>query len=213
MGRNRAFDETEVLDKAVRQFWTHGYRATSVRDLEQAMGLTTASLYNTFGDKKALFRRALKRYFDLSTRRRIALLDDSPQPLAAIEAFLGAVVEASSASRDGCLLVNSAADVAAHDTDIAGDVAAALGDVEAALLSAVRRGQADGTITAAIEASRLATSVLGTIVAIRVMSRLPVAPRTLEVLAENQIATLRGGGPGADDIRHGDDVDTTGTAR
>lgn len=193
MGRNKSFDETEVLDRVVQRFWTRGYRATSVRDLEQATGLTTASLYNAFGDKKSLFRSALQRYLDLSTRRRIAALEASPQPLAAIEAFLRSVVELSASSSDGCFLVNSAVEVAAHDVEIGADVAGALRDVEAALLVAIRRGQADGSITADVEASRLATAVLGTIVAIRVMSRLPVAPQTLEVLAENQLASLRGG--------------------
>jgi TetR/AcrR family transcriptional repressor of nem operon len=212
MGRNKSFDETEVLDKAVRRFWTGGYRATSVRDLEQATGLTTASLYNAFGDKKSLFRSALQRYLDLSTRRRIALLETSPQPLAAIEAFLGAVVEASSSSRDGCLLVNSAVEVAAHDDEIGADVATALREVEAALLVAVCRGQADGSITADVEASRLATSIMGTVVAIRVLSRLPVEPHSLQVLAENQIATLRAGArsPLAAAI---DPVAAAGTAR
>lgn len=193
MGRNKSFDETEVLDRAVQRFWTRGYRATSVRDLEQATGLTTASLYNTFGDKKSLFRSALQRYLDVSTRRRIAALETSQQPLAAIGSFLGAVVEASASSRDGCFLVNSAVEVAAHDSEIGEDVAAALRDVEAALLTAVRRGQDDGSITADVEAGRLATSLLGTIVAIRVMSRLPVGRHTLDVLAENQMASLRGG--------------------
>jgi len=200
MGRNKSFDETEVLDRVVQRFWTRGYRATSVRDLEQATGLTTASLYNAFGDKKALFRSALQRYLDLSTRRRIATLQASPQPLAAIEALLRSVVELSASSSDGCFLVNSAVEVAPHDGEIGADVAAALGDVEAALLVAIHRGQADGSITSDVEAGRLATSVLGAIVAIRVMSRLPVGRNTLEVLAENQLASLRGGAssPGAD---------------
>ena len=191
MGRNKSFDETEVIDKAVHLFWTNGYSATSVRDLEMAMGLTTASLYNAFGSKKSLFRRSLQRYLDLSSRRRIALLDASDEPAVAIEAFLRAVVASSSAGRDGCLLVNSAAEVAAHDDDIAEDVAAGLGEVEAALARALRRGRADGSIPCDIEVEPFAKALLGTVVAIRVMSRTSVGPQYLEALAESQIALLR----------------------
>ena len=196
MGRNKSFDETEALDKAVQQFWTHGYRATSVRDLERVMGLTTASLYNSFGDKKALFRRSLQRYLDLSTRRRIEMLDASDNPAVAIEAFLRSVVASARGSRDGCFLVNSAGEVAAHDEDIAAEVSAGLADVEAAVCRAVRRGQAEGTIATSAPAETVARAVVGTIVAIRTLSRLPVGGPYLVVLAETQIEALHRGGGG-----------------
>lgn len=193
MGRNKSFDETEALDKAVRQFWAHGYRATSVRDLERAMGLTTASLYNGFGDKKTLFRRSLQRYLDVSTRRRIEMLDRSDDPAAAIESFLRSVAASARESRDGCLLINSAAEVAAHDDDIAADVAAGLADVEAAVCRALRRAQAAGTLSTHAPAEALARAVVGTVVAIRTLSRLPVGGPHLEALAETQIDALRRG--------------------
>lgn len=193
MGRNKSFDETEALDKAVRQFWAHGYRATSVRDLERAMGLTTASLYNGFGDKKTLFRRSLQRYLDNSTRRRIEMLDRSDDPAGAIESFLRSVVASARGSRDGCFLINSAAEVAAHDDDIAAEVAAGLADVEAAVCRAVRRAQAAGTLSTHAPAEPLARAVVGTVVAIRTLSRLPVGGPYLEALAETQIDALRRG--------------------
>ena len=62
MARPREFDERAVLDAAVQCFWARGYEATSVRDLAQGMGLTSASLYNAFGDKRSLYRRALDHY-------------------------------------------------------------------------------------------------------------------------------------------------------
>ena len=190
MGRNRSFDETEVLDRAVERFWSHGYGATSVRDLERAMGMSSASFYNAFGDKRSLFKRSLQRYLDRSSRQRVALLDASPSPREAIEAFLDAIVEASSQSRDGCLLVNSAAEVAAHDAELGEDVASGLREVEDALYRAVVRGQADGSISDRLDAPAFAKAILGTIVSIRVMSRTASGTAYLRALADSQIAML-----------------------
>ena len=55
MARLKAFDEDRALDLAVDCFWSRGYEATSVRDLADSMGIGGASLYNTYGDKRALF--------------------------------------------------------------------------------------------------------------------------------------------------------------
>lgn len=51
MARPRNFDENAVLDAAMQRFWSRGYEVTSVRELADGMGLTSASLYNAFGDK------------------------------------------------------------------------------------------------------------------------------------------------------------------
>ena len=62
MARPRSFDETTVLDAALGGFWGRGYEATSIRDLTAAMGISGPSLYNAFGDKRALFAEALDHY-------------------------------------------------------------------------------------------------------------------------------------------------------
>ncbi len=54
MPRPREFDEATALDAAMQCFWACGFEATSVRDLTEHMGISGASLYNTFGDKRAL---------------------------------------------------------------------------------------------------------------------------------------------------------------
>ena len=62
MARPREFDEAAALDAAMNCFWRDGYEATSIRDLAAQMGITGASLYNAFGDKRTLFRAVLRRY-------------------------------------------------------------------------------------------------------------------------------------------------------
>ncbi|MEL6670095.1 MAG: helix-turn-helix domain-containing protein [Bacteroidota bacterium] len=64
MPANPVFNESEVLDKARDLFWERGYHATSISDLEKALGLSRSSLYNSFGGKRALYDLTLARYRD-----------------------------------------------------------------------------------------------------------------------------------------------------
>src|ERR1700742_4512892 len=112
MARPREFDETAVLDKAMQFFWERGYEATSVRDLAGTMGITGASLYNSFGDKRSLDRQALDFSVENSFADRVRRSDGLP-PRRAIGAFLEEIIERScDARRRGPMLVNSAHELA-----------------------------------------------------------------------------------------------------
>ena len=114
MARPREFDEAIALEAAIECFWQHGYEATSMRDLADKMGISTPSLYNTYGDKHALFVQALERYLDHSARALIKQLEDSLSPKQAIRRFIEEIIERSVNDRErrGCFLINSALEVA-----------------------------------------------------------------------------------------------------
>ena len=61
-GRPRAYDPDEVLEKALEVFWMKGFAATSLDDLVEATGVNRPSLYAGFGDKEALYLKAMERY-------------------------------------------------------------------------------------------------------------------------------------------------------
>lgn len=172
MARPREFDEAKVLDAAVQCFWSRGYEATSIRDLIERTGLTGASLYNAFGDKRALFQRAFDHYIEAGVVDRIRRCEQMA-PRVAIGAFFGEVLDRSLDDREhkGCMLVNTALDVAPHDPQFRQVVADVLVRIEAFFHRCIRDGQADGTITSALSADDLARHLLGVLMGVRVLAR------------------------------------------
>ena len=192
MARPSEFDEDAVLDAAVQCFWKQGYEATSVRDLVAHTGITAASLYNAFGDKRSLYGRALDHYVEASIADRIRRCEALP-PGRAIEVFFEEIVKRSLSDRDrkGCLLVNAALDVAPHDPVFRRVVAAVLVQIEAFFVACVRAGQTDGTITRSLSAEALAQHLLGVLMGIRVLARVRPERALLEGVAAPALALLR----------------------
>jgi TetR/AcrR family transcriptional regulator, transcriptional repressor for nem operon len=117
MARPKSFDEAAVLDRALHLFWERGYEGTSMADLETHLGLGRQSLYNTFGDKHALYLKALDRYERELGGEVIAGLNAPGAGLEAIRAFFLSVVEAHTAPgvRRGCWITNTIAERGSED--------------------------------------------------------------------------------------------------
>jgi TetR/AcrR family transcriptional repressor of nem operon len=192
MARPREFDESAALDAAVDCFWREGYEATSVRDLAARMGITGTSLYNAFGDKRSLFRQALQCYAERSTRERIARLESTYPPKEAVCAFLREIIERSldDDDRRGCLLVNSALEVAPHDPELGAEVTARLGEIEAFFCRALAAAQADGSVPPDREPMDLARLLLGVTLGLRVLARSNPKRELLEGVARPALALL-----------------------
>src|SRR5205814_4943058 len=92
-GRTRQFDVDEALDRALEVFWERGYEGATLPELTRAMGINRPSLYAAFGNKEALFRKALDRYQEGPTAFfRKALAEPTARNVA--EALLRDVVQA-----------------------------------------------------------------------------------------------------------------------
>jgi TetR/AcrR family transcriptional regulator, transcriptional repressor for nem operon len=192
MARPREFDEAAALDAAMDCFWRDGYEATSIRDLAAQMGITGASLYNAFGDKRTLFRAVLRRYVERSTRERIARFETTLPPKQAICAFLGEIVEHSLKDRDrrGCLLVNTALEIAPHDDELGGEVATRLSEIEAFFRRAITAAQADGSVPLERDPSDLARLLLGVTLGVRVLARSNPQRKLLEGVVRPALTLL-----------------------
>jgi TetR/AcrR family transcriptional repressor of nem operon len=156
----------------MRCFWRRGYELTSIRDLTGAMRITSASLYNAFGNKRSLYRRALGYYLEQSVRDRVWRLAPLP-PYSAIRAFFDEIVERSvtDKQRRGCMLVNAALEIAPIDAEFQKTVVDEMLFIEEFFRRCVASGQRDGTITSKRPADELAKVLLSVLLGVRVLAR------------------------------------------
>ncbi len=146
-GRPREFDRSEALDEAMNLFWSQGYEATGVSQLCERMGVGRQSLYNTFGDKEALFAEALARYRELRFRPMVEMLRRGAG-LDGVTEVLDAWVEANAGDGSkGCLMANSIAEFGAADARVSQSLTAMLAEVEGAFEEAFERAQRDGALS------------------------------------------------------------------
>lgn len=191
MARPREFDEEAVLDAAIGCFWSRGYDSTSVRDLATRMGITSASLYNAFGDKRSLYETALRAYVERRLIDRIRRCETLP-PRQAIAQFLGEVVRHSltDPDRKGCMLINAAVAGIPEDPALRTLVTGALGEIESFFRRMAERGQRDGSLSRCSTAEDLARHLLGVLIGVRVLARTRPEPVLLNGIVQTALAAL-----------------------
>jgi AcrR family transcriptional regulator len=108
-GRPRAFHVEKALDAALAVFWEKGYEGTTLSDLTNAMGINRPSLYAAFGNKEALFRKALNRYIE-GPAQYIAAALEKPTGREVALAMLDGLIQLLTDPRypGGCLIVQCA---------------------------------------------------------------------------------------------------------
>ena len=194
MARLREFDEERALDGAVDCFWKRGYEATTVRDLAEAMKIGGASLYNAYGDKRALFGKSLERYASRSMRDRIARMEAEHRPKEAIRAFLTEIIDRSlkDPDRKGCLLINSALDVAPHDAEIGKVVGGYLDELRAFFRRNIEAARKAGQVPRTVDAEEVSGHLLGVVLGVRVLARTGARRKLLDGVARPALRLLDG---------------------
>ncbi len=192
MARPLEFDETAALEAAIGCFWRRGYEATSVRELAASMGVSAPSLYNTYGDKHALFVQALEHYLDHTTRARIKRLEDTLPPKQAVRKFIEEIIDRSVGDheRRGCFLINSALEIAPHDAKLSALIADRLAEIERFFHRSIRRARAEGSVPRNRSAKDSARLLLGVLLGIRVLARVRPERALLEGVARPALAQL-----------------------
>lgn len=159
-GRPRAFDADRALDQAMRVFWKHGYEGASLPALTRAMGINRPSLYAAFGNKEALFRKAIDRYIEKSGVMIAAALAQ-PTARAVAEHLLRDSVDRSAASSvRGCMLVQSALACAQSSDRLRRELASRRAEVEKALHSRFIRAQEQSDLPPRADPAALAKFVV-----------------------------------------------------
>ncbi|WP_415950220.1 TetR/AcrR family transcriptional regulator [Streptomyces sp. KLOTTS4A1] len=195
MARTKEFDPDAALQSAMELFWRRGYEATSLADLTEHLGIGRASLYATFGGKHELYLKAMDRYGET---RNPALVEELSQPgpvLPAVRALVRrfATEAADEATRlDGCLVTNTAAELAPHDTAAARRVERSWEQLETPLHSALVRARAQGELPRDSEPLALARMLLVLMQGLRVTGKASSDPGRVRDAAEQALRLLDG---------------------
>jgi len=181
MARPREFDADDALERATRLFWTKGFEQTSLDELCAATGLGRSSLYAAFGDKRALYLRALARYEERSAARIATVLADKPIR-EGLAAFLGALIDdiVAGPGRRGCFIGNCAAELARLDRAAAAQVRASLERIEATFKEAMTAAQRRGEVRAGADVAALARFLTAGIQGLRLVGKTNPDRATLE---------------------------------
>lgn len=151
------FDPETALERVEELFWRQGSADTSIQAVATATGLNRSSLYATFGDKRELYRAALRRYVRVRAEPAMRHLAADDRGLPAVREFFAGLIDVRCAGPYagwGCMVVNAHLGAERADPavrDVLEDHHRMLRDaLRAALDHAGRRGQlAGGTDTCA----------------------------------------------------------------
>lgn len=192
IGRPRQFDEKTSLNAAMLQFWQHGYMSTSMQDLLDCTGLSKSSLYQSFGNKSKLFSTCLSRYQDDLVGELEQQLSHSDSGLGFIKQLLDSVIaESTEPQRKGCLLVNTANELAGNDPAISASIERGFSKIRKVIGQALTTAQRDQQISANMDTSVMADYVVSGISGLRTMVKSGASHDRLKRVAEMLLNSLR----------------------
>jgi TetR/AcrR family transcriptional regulator, transcriptional repressor for nem operon len=193
MARPRQFDPDEVLDRSMHEFWERGYRDTSVDDLVQATGVRPGSLYNAFpGGKRGLFLETLHRYSNLVVPEKLGALERPGAGLPELRAYFDGLVRDLSTreGRIGCLMVNSAVELAAEDSEVGELVRGHMSRLERNAERALRNAKRRGEISSRVNPRAKATQLMATGMGLMVVGKTGPGRKVLETIVDGAFADI-----------------------
>ncbi len=191
MARPKEFDRNRALDKAMRIFWRQGYEATSIQNLVDGMGINRQSIYDTFGDKQALFVEALSYYEQLEGAQILQALEQPGSVKAAIRQVFQLVLDKVPEERElGCLMVNSTLELVGLDTKLAAVVTDNLKNSEGLFYRTLVRAQEQGELATDRDLTALARFLASSLRGLRVSSKAVKDLKALQDIVDVTLSVL-----------------------
>ena len=188
-GRPRAYDPDIALARAADVFWRNGYDGTSLNDLTEAMGITRPSLYAAFGNKEALFRKAL----DLYETEKLAYIRramDQPTARGVAEVMLRGSVDNVTSSNEphGCMGVITSVACGPESQSVREDVVKRGEVAKRALIERFERAKSEGDLPAHVDAEGLMRVLIAMLQGISVQANQGATREELDKLVESGLA-------------------------
>jgi AcrR family transcriptional regulator len=192
-GRPREFDIDAALASALRVFWSKGYEGASLTDLTEAMGVTRPSLYAAFGNKEALFRKAL----DLYEREKLdymgrALEADTARGVA--ERLLRGALEMQLSNCDpkGCMGVINSVACGSEAESIRAEVLARGAIAKRALIGRFERAKTEGDLPPDTDAAAITSYLMAIMQGLAVQAGAGASCQDLQGLIATSLAMWPG---------------------
>ena len=191
LGRPRSFDNDRALDRALQVFWRKGYEGATLSDLTKAVGVNRPSLYAAFGDKEALFRKALDRYLNGPAAYTQEALKE-PTARAVVERLLRGAADLNTAPRNpgGCLTVQGALACGEAGDSIRQELVACRAAGEATLRRRFQRAKSEGDLPATVDPADLARYVATIVFGMAVQAAGGATRDKLQNVVEMALRTL-----------------------
>src|SRR5258708_14618215 len=160
MPKAKEFDRETALREAMQLFCDGGFEGTSTDDLLRGMGIRRQSMYDTFGDKRALYLDALRHYITERVANQIRILSAAASALKGLEATLNAAaIAGTKEGSSGCMGLGAISEFGRSDHEIVSLIDTAERTLQSALLHRIDEGKSRGEISADVD-TRAATDFL-----------------------------------------------------
>ena len=190
-GRPREFDVEEALAAALRVFWEKGYDGASLTDLTEAMGITRPSLYAAFGNKEALFKRAL----DLYETEKLAYVGAAlaaPTARGVAQRMLEGTITNITSECPGCLGVIASVGCSSVDSPIREDVRCRAQSSRIAMVERMQRAIDDGDFTLPVDAEAITQYLMAVLQGLSVQAGAGASREQLQQVADATLAVWPG---------------------
>ncbi len=190
-GPDKQFDPEEALGKAMELFWAKGYASTGLAELLEVMGIGRKSMYDTFGNKRQLYLKALQLYSDSVIRQIFGELNKEGSPLGNVRRVMRKLQEHHSMPESiGCLLGVSMAQFRTNDAEMAEVLRRHIKGIEEAFYKTFKRAQDMGELDGNTNIRDLARLYMAIGQGLALVGRVQNAPAVPRSIVNAALATL-----------------------
>jgi len=195
-GRPRAYDPDVALQQALGVFWNTGYSGSSLDSIASAAGMNRPSLYAAFGDKHALYIKALEQYWDFAAADMHEALTtpDLTLPEALMRFYEGqlSIYYSGGGLPRGCFAIGTATAEAVEDAAIREVLADRLGRLDDELEVRLRAAVDAGELSPDVDPAALAVLASAMLHSISIRARAGKSRDDLTALARNAVNVICG---------------------
>ena len=188
-GRPRQYEEEQALEAAAQVFWTKGFRATSLDDLSAAMGMNRPSIYNAFGNKEAVYRKALRQFGQGMEAAFDQTMLAENDIRVALTSFYSAALAAYVAGDQprGCMVMSTAVTAATCHPEIQADLLAVVRELDRKIDQRLRQAVAEGQLSSSFDTTSRAVMAQAVLHTLSLRARAGESERRLRAIVRTGV--------------------------